>query len=325
MQITNSQKRRVAIFFIFGITLFLTLVAVLVGNKILKREDCYFTKFKDISVAGLTEGSSVKFQGMNIGAVSAISIDQQDTAIVRIDFCVNPGVPMKDGTFSQLGNIGITGLKFLELKGGGTGKNIPINGEVPSSESTWDTITGKAEVIAEKLELILNNINNITKEIKPATVTKITENIAGISTSVNTILNQNKDNIRSIVSRTDELLANINSNMDNISKITGDVAKMTGKDGQIQKTLNEFAGTATDVRTLMKDAKLEQNITKVFTLIDSMQKTMDTVNLTLKRSQENITDSMENLSEGMENFSEFTRILMENPSAILKGNSSEGK
>ncbi|HQB10240.1 MAG TPA: MlaD family protein [bacterium] len=317
MQITGAQKRRVAIFFLFGIGIIILLTAVLVGNKLLKREDCYYSRFTDISVAGLTEGSSVKFQGMNIGHVSAISIDHENTEVVQIEFCLKPGVPIKEGTMAQLGNIGITGLKFLELQGGGQGKDIPVGGEIPSMKSGWDEITGKATVVAEKLESILNTVNIAIKGLKKEDVESIVHNIDGISGSVNVILKENKNDIRSIVSRVDVLLKEVNSNMSNISAITKNVKDLTSPEGSITKTLLIVEDTVRELNKDYKEADVKDKIDKMFALVETTQKTIDTVNLTLERSKENIDTSLTEMSEGMSNFSEFTRIIMENPSALF--------
>lgn len=323
MQITGAQKRRVAIFFLFGIGILVTITAILVGNKLLKREDCYNTRFTDISVAGLTEGSSVKFQGMNIGHVAEISIDPDNTSVVEIGVCLKPGVPIKEGTKAQLGNIGITGLKFLELKGGGTGKNIPVGGEIPSEKSDWDEITGKATVIAEKLESILNNLNIAIQGVKKEDVEKIFTNVGNISTSVDDILKDNRKNIKSIVAQTDKLLKNVNSNMNNVSAITKNVKDLTSPEGSLTKTLNLMEETMKDVQTDYKKADINDKIDKMFALVETTQKTIDTINLTLERSKEHIDRTFAEMSDGMSNFNEFTRIIMENPSSLFGTTSAE--
>lgn len=324
MQITTAQKRRVAIFFLFGAGIIILITALLVGNRLLKREDCYFTRFTDISVAGLTEGSSVKFQGMNIGHIASISIDSENTAVVQIGFCLKPGVPIKEGTMAQLGNIGITGLKFLELQGGGTGKNIPVGGEIPSQKSDWDTITGKATVIAEKLESILNTINLAIKGVKKEDVESIVKNVEGISGSVNVMLKENKGDIRSIVSRVDTLLKEVNSNMGNINAITTNVKNMTSPQGSISKTMVIVEETVRDLQKDYKEADVKDKIDKMFALVETTQKTINTINFTLERSKEHIDKTFTEMSDGMSNFNEFTRIIMENPASLFSSG-SEGK
>jgi phospholipid/cholesterol/gamma-HCH transport system substrate-binding protein len=323
MQITSSQKRRVALFFIFGAGVFILLAIVLAGNRLLKREDCYYTRLQDISIAGLTEGSTVKFQGMNIGHVREISIDRDDTSIVQLNFCLKPGVPIKEGTMTQLGNIGITGLKFLELKGGGDGPNIVVGGEIPSQRSEWDEITGKASVIAAKLESILNNLNNAVEGIKKEDVEEIMTNVSGISKSVDQILKENKGNITSIVARVDTLLKEVNSNMNNVTEITKNVRVFTSTEGSLQKTVATIEGMLSDIRRDYNEADVKDKINTMFELVESVQKTVDTINLTLERSKEHIDNSFSEMSEGMSNFNEFTRTIMETPSALFGSPSTD--
>ncbi len=325
MQITKAQRRRVALFFIAGLALFLVSVGVVVGDKLLAREDCYYANFRNVSVAGLSEGSSVKFQGMNIGSVHRISIDEMDSSIIRIDFCLKPGTPMKEGTTAQLGNIGITGLKFVELKGGGKFKEIPRGGEVPTIESQWDQITGKAEVIAEKLEIILNNVNNVVREVDPKTVKQIADNIAAITASLNTILAQNKDPFRTVTGEAAVFLKKLNESMGQIDGIVNDIRAMTAKEGDITETLTTFSDSAREVKTAVRDADIKATMERTAKLLDTLQKTAETINLTLLRSQEDITKALDNLAESMHNFNEFTRIIMENPGAILQGSGSSGE
>ena len=325
MQVTSAQKRRVAVFFIFGIFVLVGLAALLVGNRLLKREDCYFTRFEDISVAGLSEGSTVKFQGMNIGTVSKISVDKENTAIVEVGFCLKPGVPIKEGTKTQLGTIGITGLKFLELKGGGQGANIPVGGEIPSEKSGWDEITGKASVIAEKLESILNQFNEALKGVQKDDVEKIVKNVGGISTSLDELLAKNKKEISGVIKEAHIFMNELNGNMDNVKAITTNVRELTSKEGSLAKTLSMMEAAVSDFREVYKEANVQDKVDRMFGLVESTQRTVDTLQLTFERSTEKIDKSLDDLSDAMSNFSEFTRIIMENPSALFGGGNSDAQ
>ena len=325
MQVTSAQKRRVAVFFIFGIFVLVGLAALLVGNRLLKREDCYFTRFEDISVAGLSEGSTVKFQGMNIGTVSKISVDKENTAIVEVGFCLKPGVPIKEGTKTQLGTIGITGLKFLEVKGGGQGANIPVGGEIPSEKSGWDEITGKASVIAEKLESILNQFNEALKGVQKDDVEKIVKNVGGISTSLDELLAKNKKEISGVIKEAHIFMNELNGNMDNVKAITTNVRELTSKEGSLAKTLSMMEAAVSDFREDYKEANVQDKVDRMFGLVESTQRTVDTLQLTFERSTEKIDKSLDDLSDAMSNFSEFTRIIMENPSALFGGGNSDAQ
>lgn len=325
MQITSAQKRRVAVFFIGGVVFFVLIVMLLVGNKLLKREDCYYSRFKEISVAGLTEGSSVKFQGMNIGVISNINIDNEDTSIVEIGYCIKPGVAVREGTSAVLGSIGITGLKFLELKGGGTGIKIPVNGEIPSEKSQWDEISGKATVITAKIESILNRVNLMLEKTDPETISKISKNVEEVTTSIDMILKDNRGNVKRLVANTDKTMLSLNKRLDEISKLSNNLEKITAPQGPVENVLVSAKEMSAQVKNTLEEAKIAETTNKIYDLLTSIQKMTETINLTLMRSQENIDVSLDELSDSMQNFNEFTRKIMENPSAIINGGKGDKK
>lgn len=325
MQITGAQKRRVALFFIGGASFFVLLIALLVGNRLLKREDCYTSIFKDLSVAGLSEGSSVKFQGMNIGTVREIKVNSADTSEVTLHFCLKPGVPIKEGTTAQLESIGITGMKFLELKGGGKGKDIPIGGTIPSTRSAWDDISGKAGVIATKLEEILNKVNIALGEVDPGTFGKLVKNIEGITESMDVILKENRTGVSSAISKLNGIMGQLKKDLDIYGEVGENITKMTGKGGNITQTLDNTALLTANFKETYDNAHIDENITKLFKAINSFQSAMDSVNKIILRNKGNIDSSLKDMSDSLYNFSEFSRIIMENPASLFQGNKGESK
>ena len=233
------------------------------------------------------------------------------------------GGKVLEGTKTQLGTIGITGLKFLELKGGGQGENIPVGGEIPSEKSGWDEITGKASVIAEKLESILNQFNEALKGVQKDDVEKIVKNVGGISTSLDELLVKNKKEITSVIKEADTFMKELNGNMDNVKSITTNVKDLTSKEGSLAKTLTMMEEAVADFRTDYKEANIQEKVDKMFGLVESTQRTVDTLQLTFERSTEKIDKSLDDLSDAMSNFSEFTRIIMENPSSLFGGGNSD--
>lgn len=323
MQITKKQKRRVAVFFIIGILVFVGTISVLVGQKLLKKENCYYTTFKELSVSGLTQGSSVKFQGMNVGQVKHISIDKDDTTIVRIDVCIKPDVAIKNGTYANLGSLGITGLKFVELKGGGKGSDIPISGLIPGKKSGLDDITKKASEITEKIDRILDKTDKLLSKLDDDSLKRMVDNVESITENVNGIIKENRADIKSILGSSASISIGVNKTVTEVNSILNDfknlskmIKKMTKPNGiaesiikSLQKGSDKFAKT--DVK---------KTVDNINSLVDSIKKTSNIINLTMLRSKEAIINSVDDLSEGMEYFKEFNRIIMENPSAILRTN-----
>ena len=323
MQITGKQKRRVAFFFILGIVIFIGTISVLVGRKLLKKENCYYTTFKELSVSGLSIGSSVKFQGMNVGQVKRISIDKNDTTVVRVDVCIKPDVVIKEGTYANLGSLGITGLKFIELKGGGKGKIIPVGQMIPGRKSGLDDITKKASEITEKIDRILDKTDKMLSKLDDDSLKKTIDNIESITDNINGIIKENRESIKSLLKNSSEISGDVNTTIKDINYILNDlktlssmIKSITKPKGVIEKIINSIKKGSKKIA----DIDLNKTLDNMNALVDSVKKTTDLINLTMLRSKEAIINSVDDLSEAMEYFKEFNRIIMENPSAILRNN-----
>jgi len=326
MQITKKQKRRVAIFFIIGIVVFVGTIGVLVGEKLLKKENCYYTTFKELSVSGLTQGSSVKFQGMDVGQVREISIDKKDTTIVRIDVCIKPDVAIKEGTYANLGSLGITGLKFIELKGGGRGNDIPLKGKIPGKKSGLDDITQKASEITNKIDRILDKTDKMLAKLDDDALKKLVDNIDSITDNINGIIKENRDDIKSILSSsagilitTNNATLKVNSIITDLKSLSSMIKRMTKPKGTVELIMNSLK----EGSEKLAKSDFGRTIKNINKLIESILETTESVNLMVLRTKEQIINSVDDLSEGMEYFKEFNRTIMENPGAILRSNSEE--
>lgn len=71
------------------------------------------------SVAGLNTGAPVTYHGVNVGYVSAISLDPENPQQVRLLLHIEQNTPIKEDTQAMLElQSFVTGLKFVELVGG---------------------------------------------------------------------------------------------------------------------------------------------------------------------------------------------------------------
>ena len=67
-------------------------------------------------VDGLNEQSPVKFNGVDVGYVSSISIDPQNLTKVKVVINIAQDVPIMTSTFARLTPQGITGLQYISLR-----------------------------------------------------------------------------------------------------------------------------------------------------------------------------------------------------------------
>jgi phospholipid/cholesterol/gamma-HCH transport system substrate-binding protein len=135
--------------------------------------DRYYT-YMDESVTGLSNDSSVKYRGVDVGRVKESVLNPDNPEQVRIALDIVRGTPVKEDTVAVLETQGLTGITTVNLTGGTRaapllkakpGENFPVINSQPSfytqlSRSLARLTTG------EQLPALLVNLNNLTQEAR---------------------------------------------------------------------------------------------------------------------------------------------------------------
>jgi len=70
-------------------------------------------------VTGLQRQAGVRYKGVTVGRVQAITLDPETTGNVRVRIAVDGTAPITKSTFASLGFQGVTGLAFIQLDDSG--------------------------------------------------------------------------------------------------------------------------------------------------------------------------------------------------------------
>jgi len=105
------------------------------------------------SVAGLNVDAPVKYLGVDVGKVSRIRINAQNSQQVRLHFLIERGTPIKQDSVAVLKTQGLTGIAYIELSGGSAG-SLPL---APRADGVAPTIPFKLSLGA-RLENVLTNV-----------------------------------------------------------------------------------------------------------------------------------------------------------------------
>jgi phospholipid/cholesterol/gamma-HCH transport system substrate-binding protein len=90
------------------------------------------------SVGGLTKGSEVLFNGMQVGEVAAVRLDERDPRQVVATVSIDAGVPIGNDTFVGLEFGTITGVAWIELRG-----SDPMPAPLPKAADGVPTMTAE--------------------------------------------------------------------------------------------------------------------------------------------------------------------------------------
>jgi phospholipid/cholesterol/gamma-HCH transport system substrate-binding protein len=168
MEKTASQKIRLGLFVIIGLTLFV-LTIYFIGSKqqMFGKTETLTAVFNN--VAGLQLGNNVRYSGINVGTVRGIEIvnDSTITVEMQIDKTILPHI--KKNAVATIGSDGLVGSVIINIIPG-KGEALPIQpGDIIKSNnrirtddmlSTLNVTNENAAQLTADLLKITNDINN---------------------------------------------------------------------------------------------------------------------------------------------------------------------
>ena len=183
---TNARYMLVGAF-----VLLLTLGAVFFVIWMGKAELTTNTRFYDIyfqgSVTGLKNGAQVLYRGVPIGSVSSIAINPQEMEYILVRVSIDKTVPLYEDSVASLEMQGITGIAFVQIKGGNPessllkikdGNKYPI---ILSKPSKLEEIFDAAPKLIKNVNNLSHNLNSLISGDNQKNVTLIIDNIQTIT------------------------------------------------------------------------------------------------------------------------------------------------
>ena len=245
-----------------------------------KKFDEYSIYFKE-SVAGLNIGSSIKYKGFDVGSVSEIKLNPLNSEEIQVDISIKKGTPIKEDNYASLGNLGITGLKYIELKGGSNNSKLMEVNEnglriIHSETSTLTNLVDSTTDITNELTIVLSQIKKLLND----------ENIKNISTTI--VKTQNS---MAIIEQFSLYLVNNEKKLDellaNISLLTKNGNKSFES---IDKSANTFKALSTELLAEVKKGNFDvRDLSKES--FDKVNKVLNSLDGTLLQTQ-NLIDNL---------------------------------
>lgn len=158
-----------------------------------------FTVYMHESVAGLSEESPVKYNGVRVGHVTDIHLSQTNPQRVKILLDIEDGTPITTSTYATLVTQGITGTTYLALA------------------ATSSSFIPLQKTPGEPYPVIPS---------KPSFLSRLEKNINDISQGFKRVLNQeNADNLQRSLNNLQKISASIAQNDENINKSLQELPK----------------------------------------------------------------------------------------------------
>jgi len=324
-QVTVAQKARLGLFVLSAMVLFLITFGFLIGAQLLQERDNYTIIFNE-SISGLEPGSPVKYNGVRVGSVEEFRIPRDNVTGVEVSVSLEKGTPVKTNTVAVLNLQGITGLKFIELTGGTNGQPmLDPGGVIQSSGSTMDLLQNKAASIAQKIEMLLDNLVVATGGEDGGKLPKILEEVDSILATANKILTDNDENIQETIGNLRDASAALTVTLEKTpalldeSQETVKTLRTLLNKEQVSNLLVRIEKVAMAAEARLSKKEMGKTLSSITGLAEESTELVKNADLTLLRARDDLLTAIDELLVGIEHFSEFAAILRDNPSALLGG------
>jgi phospholipid/cholesterol/gamma-HCH transport system substrate-binding protein len=153
------------------------------------------------SVQGLSDSSTVQFNGLRVGSVETLEIMAEDTRKVRALISVRKGTPVRENSRARISQQGLAGFVALEITPGTPDAAFlaPKPGEafavIYAEKAGSGSILGDAPEANGSARALFERLNDLVAN-NEGDIRQIIRDIA----SVTAMLNENKDNISAIIS-----------------------------------------------------------------------------------------------------------------------------
>ena len=232
----------------------------------------------DESVSGLYRDAPVKYRGVEVGKVVGIDLHPQVPDRVQLTLDVVATTPIRTDTIAELSVQGLTGIAFLELKGGSLdapmlvaeeGQEYPV---IPSSPSFFARLDTSGTELISNFNVLANNLAKLLDADGRQSVKEILENINAITAAVarrdkeleQTIVSaaQTMDNTATATAQLEPLLLQINDTSKSIGTMAEQIADASeslnryidnsgaGVEQFSQQTLPALGSLVTELRQL---------------------------------------------------------------------------
>src|SRR5690606_2545049 len=235
-------------------------------------------------VTGLTEGSSVQYNGIAVGTVERLDLDRKDPRRVIARLKIKASTPVKVDTRAKLSITGLTGVPFIQLTGGSpdapslartSRDDVPtIAAEASALQNIADTanrlVARMDQVLSEEnVERIANTLENIEamtgavaaqREDLRQLIVNARESSELLQRTLGSTNRAVEDIDRELVDKLPALVAKLDRTLDNLDSAAGGADAILNENRAAIRSfandgLAQLGPTLAELRALVRDLR----------------------------------------------------------------------
>ena len=199
------------------------------------------------SVAGLTSGSSVGFNGIKVGEVQSFALDPEDGRKVQVLISVGDNTPVRENSKASIQSLGLTGGSGIQISPG-TPDSPMLVATAEDPVPTIQADRGAAQGLFDAAPAALNSANVFIKrldDLVAANEKAITTTLTNVE-QLTSMLSQKSDEIGLAITDVREGAESFKSLSSKLEASLGD--NMGGLTRQAKESMQEFSATMREGR-----------------------------------------------------------------------------
>lgn len=318
----KAKRIRLGIFIFMSFLLLVAMIVFFAANQLFEKTDNYYVAYQDISVSGLEVGSPVNYLGIKIGVISDISVDPEDINSIVVKLSVEEGTPLKEDTQADIITLGITGLKAIEIRGGSNdARTLEDGDQINAGNSSTAEITGKANIIAEKTEKVINNLQVFTQPENMKVFTDAAQNINLLAKQLNSttgkleaMIEENRADINEAIFTANHITKSLDLSSVALQEVVESINIMIKGD-----TIQQIIGNANAISNQIRESDLRKLIQNLAEMTAQTGVLLYKFDQELDVNSAELNESLELLRVTLSNLEETTNKINSDPSILFRG------
>lgn len=252
MKITREIKT--AILVIASILLFIWGYSFLKGRDLLSNYTTFYVKYDNVD--GLVKSAPVTINGLIVGKVNTIKLNEDWTSVVELQ--INGDYKITKNSIAELYSPGPIGGKQIALIPNKKTSEPAESGDYLNSSSKLgltEEVSKEIKPIKDKLNNVLENANTMLVSINQVLDAKTRENLKTSLENLNATLAEFKEVSQNANAMLADNKSKISATMSNVEKASGNFSKMSDSlaKANIGETVKKLENTLASVDKLMSD------------------------------------------------------------------------
>src|SRR5262245_19771827 len=235
-----------------------------------QQEFAYYRTIFTGGVVGLGRGTTVRFNGIDVGSISELAFDPDNPSSVIVTVQIDPTVPIQADSVASIQSQGFTGGTFLDIDGGSgnsplltakPGEQYPV---IPSQPNTLQQLAESGPELVARFNTVGERVGDLLNDENRKAVAEMLANIRN-TTSVfekrSEDLDATLENLRIASASIAKTLGNVDNTLAGADRALASADKaLTSVDGVVDSA--KIAVTSADA-TLQKIGLLSDDARKV--------------------------------------------------------------